>query len=556
MDITAVGLSYNFLPNLPKLAKTILLSPIGQSQNSEHQDTLTEMIVVAARPVLRTPAPIKRSQDAINADYGVFGRIWISKYTVPEHPNARTQSLGLDVRDAVELGITSLQPLHNPQWSGSCPCQIPEQRGVETEWTGYRNNVSHVATLPKISERELYHEMMKEVSPNGPTILYFHGGAHCLMDPATHRWTTSALAQHSGGRVFSVRYRLSPQNIFPAALIDALVAYLALLAPPPNAFHSPVPPSQIIIAGDSSGAGIAASLLLLLLTLQKRAVKVSFHDKEVAIPSPPCAGLALSSPWLDVSRCLPSCHENMRWDTIAAPPFSPFVDDDGEVMPLPERASPDFPADEVWPASPPRAETYCVAHMVSHPLVSPLAAEARYWEGAPSLYVCVGWEGMQDEAEVFARTVHRGINNSNGNARVVFDGYEGMPHCFAMVPWNWAGRRALRNWASFCRVVVELASGLENGRENAVHEEAVIRARLKDPSWRHIATWTSSKTRKVEELKIEDLGMTGVGSGYTREVQLTDGEVKKRLQRAMKWRVRLEDRMKSDHEAEREGECS
>lgn len=29
-----------------------------------------------------------------------------------------------------------------------------------------------------------------------------------------------------------------------------------------------------------------------------------------------------------------------------------------------------------------------------------------------------------------------------GNATVVFEGYDRRPHCFAMVPWNWARRKA------------------------------------------------------------------------------------------------------------------
>ena len=63
------------------------------------------------------------------------------------------------------------------------------------------------------------------------TVLYFHGGAYYLLDPSTHRPTTKKLAKLTGGRCYSVRYRLAPQNPFPAALLDALVSYLTLLYP-------------------------------------------------------------------------------------------------------------------------------------------------------------------------------------------------------------------------------------------------------------------------------------------------------------------------------------
>lgn len=263
------------------------------------------------------------------------------------------------------------------------------------------------------------------------------------MDPATHRFTTSALAEKSGGRCFSVRYRLSPQNMFPAALLDALVSYLALLSPPLGSFHEAVPASRIVIAGDSSGACLASSLLLLLLTLRRMNIThIRFHGKDVDITGgneilptdrkPPVAGLAITSPWLDVSRALPSVYRNAKWDIIDPP------------SKLPHPPVPNFPADLIWPADPPRVETYCEARMVSHPLVSPLAAGSEDWRGAPPVHITVGWEAMQDEAEVFARRLH-----ASGVA-VDFEGYVGMPHCFAMVPWNAQGRLALKNWAIFC----------------------------------------------------------------------------------------------------------
>ena len=345
MDITVTGLLLNCVPNLPKLLKTALLSSIGQSENSNHQDALTETIVVAARPVLQTPAPIKKAQNVFNTDHGVFGRMWISKYTIPGPSKAVSGKESLDVRGAVELGITTLQSSHNMRTPQSCPCPISEQREVETEWTAYRKGVSHIATLPKNPQAELYREMMKDVPPNGPT-----------------------------------------------------------------------------------------------------------------------------------------------------------------------------------------------------------AAKAEHWIGAPPVYVCVGWEGMQDEVEVFARKVY--VGNKGGAGRVVFDGYEGMPHCFAMFPWNRVGWKAMRSWAGFCKVVVDLNSRwgdmelVEKGGERAgpSHGDNDIRTRLTDPLWKGVATWMSSKTMAVKTVKVEDLGLTNAGSGY-RILPLADEEVGQRLHWAMKWRVELEEKM-------------
>ena len=47
----------------------------------------------------------------------------------------------------------------------------------------------------------------------------------------------------------SARYRLAPQYPFPCGLLDCLASYLYLLS-----IHDP---TEIVIAGDSAGAGMA-----------------------------------------------------------------------------------------------------------------------------------------------------------------------------------------------------------------------------------------------------------------------------------------------------------
>ena len=523
MDISPLGILCNWLPQLPNIVSTSILAFLGRSPNSEHQGALTEIIVAAARPILQTPAPLLRSQRQWTRDPGIWGRMWVTKYTVPkpEDPTpSDEQALGL--RDAVKFAIE-----HLSLNSDDVLCPIPEVTEVETEWTGYRANVSPVALRPNVPEAEMYTNMMREVDPAGPTILYFHGGAFCLMDPATHRFTTSALARDSGGRAMSVRYRLSPQHPFPAALLDGLVAYLALLHPPPGAYHKPISASQIVLAGDSSGGNLATALLLLLLTLNRHNITISLTYPQatttkastaihVSIPNPTCAGLALASPWLDISRSLPSTTHNSHWDLIAPPPPLLHTSSFSSLS----SSTPAFPSDSIWPANPPRAETYVPnATLVTHPLVSPVAAQSHLWRDAPPVYVNIGWEGMQDEAEIFARRVYEGSSSSSSSSLqpsspsdnpdtnpirpapspkcasctppshntttttsntnhplpaspssppppnpnpslppLTFQGYTGMPHAFAVLPWNQLGRTAQGQWARFCRAAVQSAS--------------------------------------------------------------------------------------------------
>ncbi|OJJ47810.1 hypothetical protein ASPZODRAFT_15258 [Penicilliopsis zonata CBS 506.65] len=98
-----------------------------------------------------------------------------------------------------------------------------------------------------------------------------------------------ALAQSTGAKVLMVRKRLAPQRPFPAALLDAFQAYLALLPSPPGSLHKSVLPSSIVVADDGAGTCLAMGLLQVLLQLQR------CKTVQPAIP----AGVTLLSPTSD-----------------------------------------------------------------------------------------------------------------------------------------------------------------------------------------------------------------------------------------------------------------
>lgn len=86
----------------------------------------------------------------------------------------------------------------------------PELASVYAEWTRYRA-ASAKAPQPVMSEESKFISLMKETTSN-VTVLYFHGGSYYMSDPVLYRSTTSKLAKGTGGRVISVRYRLSPHS--------------------------------------------------------------------------------------------------------------------------------------------------------------------------------------------------------------------------------------------------------------------------------------------------------------------------------------------------------
>ena len=121
-------------------------------------------------------------------------------------------------------------------------------------------------------------EIVGQATTRRAAILYLHGGAFCLGSPFTHRALTSRLAAAAGIPVWVPAYRLAPEHPYPAALLDALSCWRAIR-------ESGLDASQIVLAGDSAGGGLALALALRLI------------DEGEALP----AGLALLSPFVDAS---------------------------------------------------------------------------------------------------------------------------------------------------------------------------------------------------------------------------------------------------------------
>jgi acetyl esterase/lipase len=112
-----------------------------------------------------------------------------------------------------------------------------------------------------------------------PTVLYFHGGGYVAGSARTGTHLAAELARRAGGRALSVGYRLAPEHPYPAAVEDGLAAYAGLL-------ESGVSPTQILVAGDSAGGGLAVATLL------------AARDQGLLQP----AAVAVFSPWVDISR--------------------------------------------------------------------------------------------------------------------------------------------------------------------------------------------------------------------------------------------------------------
>ncbi|MFF0525903.1 alpha/beta hydrolase [Actinomadura nitritigenes] len=190
-------------------------------------------------------------------------------HRVPGHaPSIRTARSAVDAASLLLRAGSRARvvPLADPR------VESPGDRPVRGEWVVTRDAPEAPAA---------------GTSPAG-AILYLHGGGYVVCSPRTHRSITSRLAVETGLPVLVPRYRLAPEHPFPAALEDAVAAYRWLL-------DRGVPASGIVVAGDSAGGHLAATL--------------AGEICRTGLPSP--AGIVLFSPWVDLT-CELSTREQRR----------------------------------------------------------------------------------------------------------------------------------------------------------------------------------------------------------------------------------------------------
>ncbi|KAJ3267818.1 hypothetical protein HK104_005602 [Borealophlyctis nickersoniae] len=230
-------------------------------------------------------------------------------------------------------------------------------------------------------------------------VLYVHGGAYFLCSRKTHRGMTWRLAKYCKARVLAVDYRLSPEATFPLPLNDVLSAYLYLIDPPAGSGQPRYRPEQITFMGDSAGGGLALACVLWLRDSEK-------------YPMP--GGMALLSPWLDLTHSMPSWRLNNPFD---------YLPDGSED---PKHINSD------------RSHYYVHTNaLLTHPLVSPLFAEEDPTRPLPpTLIQCGDAEKLRDESITF-------VTSCFSQSPIQLELYEDMIHVFQM----WAAVEALPRYA-------------------------------------------------------------------------------------------------------------
>lgn len=232
----------------------------------------------------------------------------------------------------------------------------------------------------------------------GAVLLYLHGGGYVFGGPDSHRDLAWRLAKEAGVDVLVLDYRLAPEHCYPAALEDATAAYRWLLD---EGFAA----ERVVVAGDSAGGGLAASLMVNL--------------KAEGLPLPKAS--VLISPWADLAMTGPSMQANVKTDAMLSP----------------------------------EAISRFAAHYLSDtdaraPGASPIFADLS---GLPPTYVIVGsGEVLLSDSE----TLVKHMTAAGGQAELKV--WPNMPHVFpllaAVVP---EGRQAIVEMAGFIRSQLGLA---------------------------------------------------------------------------------------------------
>lgn len=152
-------------------------------------------------------------------------------------------------------------------------------------------------SVERVDDGPVRGEWITPRMPHPGAILYIHGGGYVAGSTSTHRPVTAALARLTRRRVFSLKYRLAPEHRFPAAFDDALHGYRWLLEKLNG------DSTQISVAGDSAGGGLALSILI--------------AARDQGLPLPVCA--VLYSPWTDMEGLIDAPHPNAERCAMFAP---------------------------------------------------------------------------------------------------------------------------------------------------------------------------------------------------------------------------------------------
>lgn len=203
-------------------------------------------------------------------------------------------------------------------------------------------------------------------------ILYLHGGGYVQNTPKAHHPLIARICAASHRRALYLDYRLAPEHVFPAALDDTIAAYQWLLS-------RPIPASNIVLAGDSAGGGLAVAAM------------VKMRDSGLPLPS----AAVLLSPFCDLTLSSPGARSD---------------------------ADPIYTRGTLFRAG----QLYAGSTPLDHPLLSPINADLR--QLPPMLIQAGEVELLRDDALILADRIRA------AGGQVTVSIYDGLWHVWQVYP--------------------------------------------------------------------------------------------------------------------------
>lgn len=234
---------------------------------------------------------------------------------------------------------------------------------------------------------------------NHEKVMYqLHGGGYIgVFNTIYNDRALQYSACYDNSDVFSLDYRTAPDNLYPAALEDAVEGYQWLL-------NQGYAAENIIICGDSAGGGLALTTTLYL------------RDHNIPLPTM----IILSSPWADIAQEGKSYSINVQKDAFFGLPTA--------------NMKPRYPIPIL----------YAGEHDLYDPYLSPLYGD--YTDMPPMLIQAGADEVLLSDSEVVAKKAKQ------AGVDVMLLTYEGMYHAFYIVtPQFKEGRQAWTEIENFIK---------------------------------------------------------------------------------------------------------
>jgi len=265
-----------------------------------------------------------------------------------------------------------LESWNLPPLQDGCPPddrQLEHRTAIEKSVASRKDQFAERAHIPRRDVTRNGVECIEIGAPDAPaTLIYLHGGGFSLGHPRMWERYGAQIAEEANVRVIMVRYRLAPENPFPAGLQDVVSVFSGLLAEQQG--------KPIIVMGESAGASLTASLLA-----AAAASGQSYPDAAIIL-----------SPVMDFSLT------------------SETLDSHASVDPWVSRESLENIGDN-----------YCQKYPQDDPLVSPIHADMASYP--PIQLFCGGREGLLGDTLAFAGKL--ALLNRNVEVHIVADAEHG-----------------------------------------------------------------------------------------------------------------------------------